>query len=845
MRYIFLSVISLFLFSSYSEAQTQTVMDDFEGNGTITTWFGDACNINTTYINPYQQGINNSATVMQYKDVGGQYANVRFDINETYDLISKPTFSLKIYVPSSGLSGTQPNQVSFKLQDGTLAEPWLTQCDIIKPIVLDQWQIVNFDFLNDDYINFDPNSPPPTQRTDFNRVLIQVNGENNYDYVVAYIDDVNYNGTIPSDPEYDVLVWSDEFDVVGAVDNTKWHHETQPPNAWGWHGGEVQHYTDRIDNSYVSNGILHIVGKKETYTDQGLTKEYTSARLNSKFAFQYGKVEVRAKLPAGAGTFPAIWTLGKNINVDGIYWDTQGYGTTNWPYCGEIDIIEHWGTNQNFVSSATHTPSSYGATVNHGGQTISNASTEFHTYTLKWYPEKLVFSVDGVTHYTYRPSELNGDTWPYIAEQFLLLNFAILPEIDAGFVEDAMEIDYVRVYQSQASLPTDISIDNNTVDENCSLNTVVGKFSTTNLDEFKTYNYSYSLVNGNGINDVDNTKFVILGNDLKTNAEIDYETQNTFHINIQTDNGNGGTYTKAFILAVNNLNDNSPELENASFSIDENSPNETVVGTVTATDADDDLNPIAYSITSGNTNDAFVIDNATGKISVNQTAELDFETTPEFTLAVKVSDGTNTENATVNIRLNNLNDNLPVLEDANFTIDENSAAQTVVGTVTATEADGDLNSLTYSITAGNTNDVFAIDNTTGEITVKKSTEMDYETTPEFTLTVEVSDGTNIDTAIVTIALNNLIETSIDDLQLNKLDIYPNPSNGIVTIDFSNSANKMINIELININGQILYSENFEITNSTKTIDLSSYSNGIYFMLLKSNDSFIKRKIVLE
>jgi hypothetical protein len=300
------------------------------------------------------------------------------------------------------------------------------------------------------------------------------------------------------------------------------------------------------------------------------------------------------------------------------------------------------------------------------------------------------------------------------------------------------------VYQSQASLPTDISIDNNTVYENCSLNTVVGKFSTTNLDEFKTYNYSYSLINGNGTNNVDNTKFVISGNDLKTNAEIDYETQSTFHINIQTDNGNGGTYTKAFVLAVNNLNDNSPELENASFSIDENSPNETVVGTVTATDAD-----------------------------------------------------------------------------------------------------GDLNSLTYSITAGNTNDVFAIDNTTGEITVKKSTEMDYETTPEFTLTVEVSDGTNIDTAIVTIALNNLIETSIDDLQLTKLDIYPNPSNGIVTIDFSNSANKMINIELININGQVLYSENFEITNSTKTIDLSSYSNGIYFMLLKSNDSFIKRKIVLE
>ncbi|HKJ79933.1 MAG TPA: cadherin domain-containing protein, partial [Prolixibacteraceae bacterium] len=480
-----------------------------------------------------------------------------------------------------------------------------------------------------------------------------------------------------------------------------------------------------------------------------------------------------------------------------------------------------------------------------GGQTISNATTEFHTYTLKWYPEKLVFSVDGVTHYTYQPSALNSDTWPYNAEQFLLLNFALLPEIDAGFVEDALEIDYVRIYQTQATEPTDIAVDKKTFDENCSINTVVGTFSTTNLDEFKTYNYSYSLVNGNGTNDVDNAKFVISGNELQTNTEIDYETQSTFRINVQTDNGNGGTYTKAFILAVNNLNDNSPELENASFSIDENSPIETIAGMVTAIDADGDLNPLTYSIISGNKNDAFVIDNTTGEFTVNQTAELDFETTPGFTLAVKVSDGTNTENATVNIRLNNLNDNLPVLEDASFTIDENSDAQTVVGTVTATDADGDLNSLTYSITAGNANDVFAIDNTTGEITVKKSSEMDYESTPEFTLTVEVSDRTNLDAAIVTIALNNLIETSIDNLQLNQLDIYPNPSNGIVTIDFSNSAHKYKRIEIINTNGQVVYTGKVKNTTTTKTIDLSGNSKGIYFIHLKTDNSTVKGKIILE
>ena len=449
MRNFLLSLLFLFPFAimMQTQAQTQTVEDDFEGNGTV-TWVGDDCNINTSLSNPFPEGINTSATVMEYDDVGGQYANVRFQLSYNFDLSEDYIFGLKIYVPTSGLTGNQPNQVSLKLQDGTLSEPWSTQSEIIKPLSLDQWQTVTFDFLNDDYINLDPTSPPPTERTDFNRVLIQVNGEDNNDLVVAYIDDFYYNGTVAADPEFDVLVWSDEFDGEGAIDNDKWHHQTLLPNGWGWYNGEIQHYTDRVDNSNVSNGFLNIIGKKETYTNQGVTKEYTSARLNSKFAFQYGKVEVRAKLPTGVGTWPAIWTLGKNIDEDGGWWDLQGYGTTPWPYCGEIDIMEHWGSNQNYIQSATHTPSSYGGTINHGGQVIPTASTEFHTYTLKWYPEKLVFSVDDVWHYTYEPDEINPDTWPFDAEQYLLLNFAFLPEIDPGFTEDTLEIDFVRIYQS-------------------------------------------------------------------------------------------------------------------------------------------------------------------------------------------------------------------------------------------------------------------------------------------------------------------------------------------------------------------------------------------------------------
>lgn len=356
-------------------------------------------------------------------------------------------------MPSDGLTGNQPNQISLKLQNSTLNAPWTTQTEIIKTIALNQWQTVNFDFSADDYINFDGSTLSPTQRTDFNRVVLQVNGENNNDHVLAYIDDFSYNGVItaplpPSPPPvFEKLVWSDEFDEDGPIDSEKWFHQTQLPQGGSWFNGEIQHYTNKIDNSYVADGILNIVAKKERFTDQGVTKNYTSARLNSKFAFTYGKVEFRAKLPTGVGTWPAVWMLGKNISETGAYWETEGFGTTGWPECGEIDIMEHWGKDQNNVTSATHTPSSFGNTFNKGAQVIETASTEFHIYSLEWTAEKIVCSVDGKAHFTYNPPVKDASTWPFDEEQYLLLNIAIEPQIASTFTSSAMEIDYIRIYE--------------------------------------------------------------------------------------------------------------------------------------------------------------------------------------------------------------------------------------------------------------------------------------------------------------------------------------------------------------------------------------------------------------
>lgn len=255
------------------------------------------------------------------------------------------------------------------------------------------------------------------------------------------------------DVTYNDLVWSDEFSTNGAVNSSNWFHQTQIPSGGNWYNGEQQHYTNQLSNSFVDAGFLNIVAKKETFTDQGYTKQYTSARLNSKFAFLYGRIDVRAKIPVAQGTWPAIWTLGKNINEDGGFFDAV-YGTTNWPACGEIDIMEYGITPSqptNYIQSALHTPSSFGNTTNVGGTIASNLGNDFHVYSMNWSPYQISFLIDNVIFYTYNPAVKNASNWPFNSEQYMLLNIAmggVAGSIPSSFTQSTMEIDYVRVYQN-------------------------------------------------------------------------------------------------------------------------------------------------------------------------------------------------------------------------------------------------------------------------------------------------------------------------------------------------------------------------------------------------------------
>ncbi|MDT7832388.1 family 16 glycosylhydrolase [Flavobacteriaceae bacterium S356] len=388
---------------------------------------------------------NNSNNVGQFHNDGSDPSQGFYiDLSQSIDLSTNKNITLSFY-------SFDPNahSILLKLENGDNPNVEVRQSFSV-PSPSD-WKEITFDFSN---AQLSSDGTPINATGTYTRLTLFID-EGVSTPGTYLIDNIN-DGSTPTDPNeldviYSDLVWSDEFDTDGALDNTKWFHQTQLPAGGSWFNGELQHYTDRIENSFVDAGFLNIVAIKESFTDQGHTKEYTSARLNSKFAFTYGRVDVRAKLPFGNGTWPAIWTLGKNISETGAYWETQGFGTTSWPACGEIDIMEHGLHSVNEVSVALHTPSSSGATVNTATQMLADVANDYHVYSMNWSPDQITFLIDGVGFYTYRPSSQNSATWPFDEDQYLLLNIAMggfSGTPDPSFTESSMVIDYVRVYQN-------------------------------------------------------------------------------------------------------------------------------------------------------------------------------------------------------------------------------------------------------------------------------------------------------------------------------------------------------------------------------------------------------------
>lgn len=249
------------------------------------------------------------------------------------------------------------------------------------------------------------------------------------------------------------LVWSDEFDANGLPNPSKWAYDTDH-NRSGWFNNEKQYYAaNRLENSRVENGKLILTARKERLTsasDFG-GQNYTSTRLvtRGRASWTYGFFEIRAKMPCGRGTWPAIWTLG-----------VGGPGGMVWPDDGEIDIMEFVGSKPNEVSATVHN----GKYNWRGGiqpttriASVPDACTAFHNYQLTWTADKISIGVDDRIYFEYLNPK-NGDlsAWPFDRPQYLLLNIAIGGDL-GGAVDDSifpveMQIEHVRVYKSSTSL---------------------------------------------------------------------------------------------------------------------------------------------------------------------------------------------------------------------------------------------------------------------------------------------------------------------------------------------------------------------------------------------------------
>ncbi|MBK0379871.1 glycoside hydrolase family 16 protein [Mucilaginibacter segetis] len=229
--------------------------------------------------------------------------------------------------------------------------------------------------------------------------------------------------------------FSDDFDYTGKPDNSKWTYDV---GGSGWGNNELEYYTDGA-NADVADGKLTITAKKENFGG----KNYTSTRLVSKGtgSMLYGRVKVKAKLPSGVGTWPAIWMLP----------DTYAYG--DWPKSGEIDIMEMVGYDPNNIHFTVHNALYNGTNGKGNNMIIPTASTDYHIYRTDWTPYAIRGYYDDTLVYTYINSGDGSPAWPYDQKFHLLLNIAVggnwggVQGVNDGAFPTTMDVDYVRFYK--------------------------------------------------------------------------------------------------------------------------------------------------------------------------------------------------------------------------------------------------------------------------------------------------------------------------------------------------------------------------------------------------------------
>jgi beta-glucanase (GH16 family) len=570
------------------------------------------------------------------------------------------------------------------------------------------------------------------------------------------------------------LIWAEEFDVNGTPNPSNWSYET---GAGGWGNAESQNYTNRAANSIVENGVLKIIVKKEKFEGS----DYTSARLVSKGKrfFKYGRVETRAKFPAGVGTWPAIWMLGSNID--------KPEGT--WPACGEIDIAEHVGKDLNKIYGTLHYPERNGANADGNTTLIENATTAFHDYALDWTASSIKIYVDNKLYHTVP----NSNAIPFNQDFFFILNIAIGGSfggpIDPAFTSAAMEIDYIRVYEGGYT----VSGATNVVEKQ------VKSYSIESIPGV-TYNWSVpagaTIVSGNGTN-------AIVVNWGSTSGKVSVTT--TVTGSCPAGVSKESVYTLPVVVAKTSLIYEDYELNrNITFNAGTGTynakvPNPNVTGNTSV-----DVGKYVRNAGQQYDNFSFVttINNTTEFKASNKKFALDVYTTAPVGTQI-IWQLENAAKATGNYPLGRHSTYTAVVEKVN-------AWHTLIFNYTSSPDQGTLDNEVNRFVLlcnpnSNTDNVYYFDNLR-----------------------------SIDTA-------PLSTVNFDDYS-NEIAILPNPTDGVLNIVIPNLTGSK-EVTLFDVPGRTIIKKVFSDNLNDYVVDMSNIPSGIYVLTLKCNGKTWSKKVV--
>ncbi|GET27458.1 cellulosome anchoring protein [Prolixibacter sp. NT017] len=636
--------------------------------------------------------------------------------------------------------------------------------------------------------------------------------------VTIHLTDVNdIDPVITSDQSFDVDELSDNGTVVGTVKATDGDTTTTSFSSWTIKDGNT------ADNAFTINGTsgeitvanssalditvnptftltLSVSDGVNTSADETVTISLTDINNQNPVVTngQTFDVDENSAATTSVGTVAATdadsnttfqnWTITSNVNGDGDANDAFAIDAST----GEITVNDADDLDreanasliiQVTVSDGANTSSAENVTINLNdvndvipvvdtGQSFSIAensangtvvgtatasdgdvsSTTFQNWTISSSTVAGAFAIDASTG---QITVANSTALDRETVETITLGLTVGDGVNTSAAQDVT----ITLTDVNDVTPVITASQVFNVDEGSANATVVGTVAATDQDVTSTTFHDWTITGGNtdnafGIN-------ASSGQITVTNSSaLDFAVNPSFTLTLTVSDGTNTSAEGSVTINLNDVNNQAPVITaDQTFTIDENSVNSNVVGTVAATDPDAGTTFQDWTIVSGNTNNAFAINVSTGEITVATSTALDKETTSSFTLSLTVSDGVNTSaEQTIAITLNDLNDEVPVVTaNQTFSIDENSANGSSVGTVLAT--DGDVTATTFqnwTITDGNTNGAFAINGSTGEITVAKSTELNREVVTSYTLTVTVDDGVNTSAAqTLTVDVNDV------------------------------------------------------------------------------------------